>query len=176
MEQVGENMHSFEENSFYNFGQKFYIINQETFANLKQLREFDKVYIDNILIERINILLEFTNNHEEFCCAITKARMGRKRYFWFPMLFYKKCFSWIRVRIETTKCLVCGWQGSIANPTLPDLYETLDNKFELMKVATQIETIPCPNCNSLLRRHAIWVESSRKDGGWRDHLRPELYL
>lgn len=152
-------MYNFKLDSFNNCKQVFYVINKERFNYLKQLSHFEEVTINKTLIDKLNMLLQFVNSHEGFCCAITKAQLGKKRYFWFPMLFYKKFNRWIRVRIETVKCSACGWQGNIANPTLPDLYETLDNKYKLMKAGEQIETIPCPICNCLLERHAIWVET-----------------
>lgn len=157
MEQAGENMYSFEKNSFIDCKQKFYVVNREGLNQLKNLEQFDGGYINNILIDNLNKLLQFTANHEGFCSAITKARVGKTKFFWFPMLFYKKSDKWIRVRIETTICSVCGWKGDIANPTLPDLYETSYNKFELIKAASQIETTPCPKCKNVLKRHAIWV-------------------
>lgn len=162
MEQVGENMYNFKNNIFINCDQTFYLINKDGFECLKKLHQLDEVYINETLINKIDILLQFVSNHKGFCCGITKAKIGKEKYFFLPMLFYKKCSEWIRVRIETTKCSACSWQGNIANPTLPDLYEVLDNKFELMKNAMQIETVPCPKCNKMLKRHAIWVETDNK--------------
>lgn len=149
-----------ENSSFYNCGQKFYIISHDICYDLKEIRSLGKKYFTKILINEINKLLEFSEKNTGFCCAVTKIKMGKERESLLPVLFYKTVSGWVRVRIETTKCTICDWHGRIANPTLPDLYETLDNRFELMKEVSQMESILCPKCNNSLERHAIWIEDN----------------
>ena len=84
------------------------------------------------------------------------------KYFFYPMLFYKKGSEWIRVVPQTARCSACGWEGKIANPVAPDLYMKFDNEFELLNKAAQIETVPCPRCNKRLKQRAIWVETDNK--------------
>lgn len=153
-------MFDFENNSFYNCGQKFFIISKDICNDLKEMRLSDKNNFTKTLVVEIGKLLEFSEKHEGFCCAVTKIKRGKERFFLFPVLFYKTVSGWVRVRIETTKCSRCDWHGRIANPTLPDLYETLDNRFELMKAASQMGAVLCPKCNNPLERHAIWIENN----------------
>lgn len=153
-------MCDFENSSFYNCGQKFYVIRHDIYYDLKKTQSWREKYYTKVLDNEINKLLEFSEKYTGFCCAVTKVKGGEEREFLLPVLFYKTESGWVRVRVETTKCTICDWHGSIANPTLPDLYETLDNRFELMRAASQMESILCPKCNNSLERHAIWIEDN----------------
>ena len=155
-----KNMKYQKNDSFFNCNQKFYIIDKTTLDELHEADWFEGVPINNLLINEIDKLFCFVRKHPNFCCAITKIQTKSKKSFWLPLLFYKSLSGWVRVRIEYTVCPYCGWKGQIANPTLPDLYETLENKFDLLQTASQIKSLPCPRCNKNLCRHSIWVETS----------------
>ena len=159
-------MYNFKKHRFVNCEQIFYKINKNGFESLKELHRLDETYdevrISDLLIDWIDKDLRFANAHRGFRCGMTKLRFGKEKYFFYPMLFYKKGSEWIRVGLETTGCSACDWRGTIANPVAFDLYISFDNRYELMNKAAQIETVPCPRCNKRLKQRAIWVETDNK--------------
>ena len=53
-----------------------------------------------------------------------------------------------RIQLETTEYTNCNWQGTIANPTQPDLYIALKDRFEIMRNYDLCKVI----CNDLLHK------------------------
>lgn len=161
MEQGGDFMDDFEFQTFINCGQRFYVIDALKWERLKNDGSFKEVSFGSAnLINIISNMVQFAENHSGFYCAITKSRIGNIKYFWLPLLFLETEIGPIRVRIETTTCQECGWQGIIANPTLPDLYDTVNDKFNEMNKTVQLRTKRCPVCNAKLGRHAIWIANN----------------
>lgn len=149
------------ENMFFDCEQKFYKINRIEWVEIQKKNEFDGVKLNSKwLIDKVNKMIEFTERNKDFFCAITKVTIKNVKDCILPMLFYKMERGCIRVRIEHVKCLNCGWQGNIANPTLPDLYDLVPDKFNTMEKGYQISTMNCPKCNKKLERHAIWIENN----------------
>lgn len=147
------------EDFFINCKQRFIIIDKEKWKCLKERGEYEGVKFEHkSLLDSITKMVEFAEENIGFCCAITKSMIGTMKSFWFPVLFYESDIGWIRVRIELIECLNCRWKGNVANPSLPDLYDTVENKFEEMKVVQQLNFLKCPECNSKLKRDAIWLK------------------
>lgn len=153
-------MHFANNETFWDYGQEFYILKKDKWEVLKKTEEWVKLEIAYpMLIQRINHQIEFTEKNSDFICAITKQPLGRKRDMWVAFLFLKMDEGWQRIVLETTGCTNCNWQGIIANPTQPDLYLSLSKRFEIMNKSTQLKQVTCPICNGKLKRFAIWVES-----------------
>ena len=152
-------MSCFGEKTFFDCGQKFYIINRDIWIELKIKNQYEGIDLNSkTLCNVVNKLVNFTEHNDGFLCAITKVEFGKAKGFILPMLFYIINNEYVRVRIEYIKCSNCGWEGNIANPTLPDLYEFIPNRFNQMEKGYNIPTVNCPNCENLLERYAIWVD------------------
>lgn len=141
---------------FWNCGEKFYVFNKEKWVVLRKT----EYWVEHPMLSQwIDYKIEFTEKNEDFICAMTKHPMKKRRDAWFPYLFYIMEEGLQRIQLETTECTNCNWRGTIANPTLPDLYIMLEDRFELMRKSAQLKQVTCPICNGKLKRDAIWVES-----------------
>lgn len=140
---------------FWNCGQKFYVFDKIKWTALKETEYWIK---HPMLRQLIDQDIEFVEKNEDFICAMTKYSMKDKRDTWIPHLFYILDEGLQRIQLETTECTNCNWRGTIANPTLPDLYIMLEDRFELMRKCAQLKQVTCPICNGKLKRDAIWVE------------------
>lgn len=151
-------MNNIQEGSFYDCDQKFYIINEDKWNELLKAKQLDGIGIDNkTFVTYMDKLMKFCGKHKEFCCAITKVYFDKKKGIWHPFLFYHIGSKRIRVRIENAKCIKCNWEGIIANPTLPDLYETVSDRFSKMKASYGNPSVGCPCCGEKLPRFAVWA-------------------
>lgn len=65
------------------------------------------------------------------------------------------------MQLEHANCLKCDWEGTIANPTHPEVFFGLKNEFELMRKMDKLPFCKCPKCGGEISRQAIWVEGSR---------------
>lgn len=141
---------------FWNCGEKFYVLNKEEWTALRKTEYWiERPMLSQLLDKKI----EFIEKHDEFICAMTKYPMKNRRDAWIPCLFYIMNEGLQRIQLETTECTNCNWRGTIANPTLPDLYLMFEDRFELMRKSAQLKQVTCPICNGKLKRDAIWVES-----------------
>lgn len=144
---------------FWDNGQKFYVLKRNKWEALKKTEEWiEKNASHPMLIQRIDNKIEFTEKNEGFICAVTKQPMKKMRDIWITFLFFIMDEGLQRIQLETTECTNCNWRGTIANPTLPDLYIMLEDRFELMRKCAQLKQVTCPICNGKLKRDAIWVE------------------
>lgn len=154
-------MHSLEENIFYDCEQKFYKINRMKWIELQKKDNFLGIELNSKwFIDKVDKMIGFSERNKDFFCAVTKASIKNVKDFLLPMLFYEMDKEYIRVRIEHVKCAKCGWKGNIANPTLPDLYELVPARLNMMERECKIPTQNCPNCKNKLERYAIWVETN----------------
>ena len=67
-----------------------------------------------------------------------------------------------RVILQYANCLKCDWNGIIANPTEPDLFLTLENRFDILKRMNQLPFCKCPKCGNEISSKAIWVEKCKE--------------
>lgn len=155
-EHKGENMLKCKYTTFSNCGQLFILITRVQFIELKECKQLDGVALPNSLIDWLESMLTFTEHHSGFSCGITKLRIGKLRSFWNPILFFWSQNELVRVGIENVKCC-CGWEGIIANPTLPYLFDAIPNRYEEMNKAVQYGKCICPLCNKQIDRNAIWI-------------------
>lgn len=102
-------------------------------------------------------MIKFSEKHREFSCAVTQLRFGESTSAWIPMLFVRMQSQMVRVVTENAICSKCGWKGIIANPDLPWLFDGHPNRFEEIKLASKLQSVPCPHCGATLSRHAIWA-------------------
>lgn len=147
-------------NNYKAFHVSSYYLEMEQIKTLELLElEEAEIYILNIIEEVLIDIINMVDKSEDgFSCAITKSMIGTRKSFWFPVLFYESDIGWIRVRMELIKCLNCGWKGNGENPSLADLYDAVENKFEEMKIVQQLNFLKCPKCNSELKRDTIWLK------------------
>lgn len=148
---------------FYNCGQKFYILDKDIWEIILKRGEFRGTKVDgNALITKmISNQIAFAEKNRDFRCAITEQQIGKMkdRVLLVSYLFYKVKLDWQRVQLETTECIDCGWRGTIANPTVHDLYLPLSNGIDLERKSCELQKVGCPKCNGRLKRFAIWAEA-----------------
>lgn len=102
-------------------------------------------------------MIEFVLNHTDvFCLGLQKDWANN----WIPHIILKLNSSWQRVQIEHSRCAKCGWLGTIADPTIADLYLGLTSKFEAIRAAYTLPKLNCPRCGEELDRHAVWVDNA----------------
>ena len=70
-----------------------------------------------------------------------------------------------RVHITSVKCTVCGRDGIVADPTEPDIYTGVADKYSAIDRARELPTLPCPKCGAILSRPAIWMRAAPDSGG-----------
>ena len=145
---------------FWDHGQKFYVLNRDKWEALKKTKKWIEMGAAYpTLIQRIDYKIEFAEKNVKFLCAMTKQPMKKAGDMWIAFLFFIMDEGLQRIQLEITECTNCNWRGTIANPTLPDLYIMLEDRFELMRKCSQLKQVTCPICNRKLKRDAIWVES-----------------
>ncbi|WP_028590995.1 hypothetical protein [Paenibacillus massiliensis] len=123
-----------------------------------------ELLINNPIIENqpINALdtvcnmMDFVRKYSSFSLAFYPLGSQKK---WMFCLLLSKNEKLQRVQIENVQCKVCNWKGSIANPTIPELYYGCPDRWGALEEASKIPIVHCPNCNSTLPRHSIWVSS-----------------
>ena len=142
--------------TFSNCGQLFFLITRAQLIELKECKQLDGVSLPNSLIDWLDCLLTFTEHHSGFSCGITKLKIGKVSSFWNPILFFRTQNAWVRVGLENVKCC-CGWEGIIANPSLPYLFEAVTERFEEMNKAAQSGKCICPICSRQVDRNSIWI-------------------
>ena len=101
--------------------------------------------------------LEFIDNHAGFAIAFRPVKWKNVKK-WIPCMLYKYGGEWRRVVLQYADCSACGWHGNTASPTEPDLYITLENRFEILKRMGQLSFRSCPVCGSRISTKAIWIE------------------
>lgn len=153
---------------FENCGQQFYLVTTERFNELVVAKQFLGIAVPDSLIEHIRKMLAWSGSHEGFQCALTATHIGPTKKFWLPILFFESEVGMIRVSIENARCDYCTWNGYIANPTSPYLFETLSDRFLKMKEAANYPCVPCPQCGAKFNRNAVWAGSQNSDVTVRD--------
>jgi hypothetical protein len=80
---------------------------------------------------------------------------------WTSYVFFKIGEHFQRVHLEKLTCKNCDWQGMTANPMVIDPYfgdGINQDHFTLMRYAERYPVLKCPQCDSSLPRHPIWIE------------------
>ncbi len=137
-------------------GQKLLFPNQSEWIILKK-----NPFIDNIPIavqDSMWSALEVVNQYPELFLGLACISVFKS---WIPYVFIKINSYFQRGHIETLTCNVCSWRGKTINPMVIDPYlgnEINQYHFTLMKLAEKFPILPCPNCDSKLPRHPIWIE------------------
>lgn len=137
-------------------GDDVYVLDREMHKGISKLRRRGKREKENYMFTMLNKDIEFICNHAGFAIAFrpVKWKMAKK---WIPCLIYKYEGVWRRVVLQHANCLKCDWNGSIANPTDPDLYITSENRFDILKKMNQLSFCMCPKCGSEISSKAIWI-------------------
>lgn len=138
-------------------GDDVYILEKEMCEGLEKLKKQIKLEKKDYLFAMLNNDVEFISNHSDFAIAFRPVKWINSRK-WIPCLIYKYQGAWRRVILQYANCLRCDWRGNIANPTDPDLYITLENRFDILKKMNQLSFCKCPKCGSEISSKAIWLE------------------
>ncbi|MCB5951016.1 hypothetical protein LI951_02940 [Enterococcus sp. BWT-B8] len=147
-----------QEDIFHNCGQEFHRVDKSKWVAIKKNRAYEGIALDSsILTEDIDYKIEFSEKHVGFVCGLIKVKIANKDM-WLPMLFFDVSGQWQRVHLENSFCTNCNWKGIIANPTDPDLYLALPERFELMRKSAELKRATCPVCQGEIARFAIWAE------------------
>lgn len=138
-------------------GDDVYILEKGMSKGLEKLKKQIELEKENYLFIMMNNDIEFICNHSDFAIAFRPVKWINSVK-WIPCLIYKYKGEWRRVIIQYANCLTCDWRGNIANPTDPDLYITLENRFEILKKMNKLSFYKCPKCGSEISSKAIWLE------------------
>lgn len=151
---------------FRNCGQKTVLIDHALLEQMKQMTEYDGAEISSAMLDFADKMVAFAQKHEGFFCGLVKVKFGKDRVLWFALMFLDTGDELIRVAVQNARCPKCDWRGLAADPTVPYLFDTLDDRFELMRCAAKRKAVPCPQCGSKLDHHgmhAVWVWSDSKE-------------
>jgi hypothetical protein len=119
--------------------------------------------IDNMpiaLLDSVKLVIGFSEKYPEINLGLGLISIWKK---WMPYIFLTINSNFQRVHLEKLTCKICGWQGMTANPMIIDPYlgDGINQDYiTLMKYAEKYPILKCPQCNSSLPRHPIWIEYS----------------
>lgn len=139
--------------------EELYVIDQQHIDTLKFADEIEGIKIGGPTIKNsLDSMIEFVKKHTDFTLAMHKYFIGQSRYKWIFCVLYEMAGEYQRVQIENTMCAKCGWQGIVANPTIPSLYDTVKDRNEALNLAWNLPSKSCPSCGEKLDRHNVWNE------------------
>ena len=144
-------------NVFDNYGEKFISVNRQNIESVLKT-DFKDYVLGETVGEILKEMISFAEDNHGFLCAVTSVGISKHIIY---MLFYTYHDMRLRVGLEYSKCQ-CGWNGTVANPLVPYLYETLDNRFTILnELKNKISFLNCPICNQPLNRPAIWLQTDK---------------
>lgn len=142
-------------------GDAVYILDKSMKDGLNILEKRANKEKDDSVYSMLKKDMRFICTHDNFAIAFRPTHSPTVR--WIPCLIYKYKGEWRRVVIQYVNCLACDWTGTIANPTDPDLYITLENEFEILRKMGQLCFCKCPRCGSKISSRGIWIEGEEID-------------
>ena len=134
-----------------------YVIETSMKDGIERLKEMVNLDKNNAVLALLEAYIEFICNHQNFAIALEPIK--RDPLAWIPRSLYKYEKNWRRVVLENVNCMKCDWEGLIANPTVYDLYITLENPFDILKEMDKLHFCKCPKCGGEISRQAIWIET-----------------
>ncbi len=135
-------------------GDDAYILDKEMYDGLEKLKQKIKLEREDCLFSMLNKDIEFICKYSGFAIAFLPVKWKKV----IPYLIYKHEGEWRRVSLQYANCLKCDWNGSIANPTVPDLHITMENRFDILRKMEQLSFCGCPKCGGKISSPAIWIE------------------
>lgn len=139
-------------------GDDVYILKKEMYEGIEKIKKQLGIKKEDSLTTQISKDVEFICNYSDFAMAFRPVQWGESRR-WIPCLIYKYKGEWRRVILQYASCLVCDWNGSIANPTDPDLYITMKSRFDILKKVNNLPFLTCPKCGNEISSKAIWIDN-----------------
>ena len=76
---------------------------------------------------------------------------------WWHCVLVKKDSNYIRINLQRCSCSYCPWEGWIGNPVCWNIYIGAPDDMAALNKSRELPKVKCPNCNSELKDHAIWV-------------------
>lgn len=138
--------------------EKLYLINMERWHVIEREKEIDGISLGGEhLLRSLFGMADFVKQHEGFSLAFYRYSIGKSMWKWLFCILYNISGEWQRVQIENITCEFCGWNGEIANPTLPSLYDTVKDRQGALNSAWNLPKIECPTCGKKLTRNPIWI-------------------
>lgn len=141
-------------------GEDVYIVEKGMYKELEKLKQRINLESADYVFQRLKKDVEFVCNHSDFAIAFRPVKWVDDRK-WIPCLIYNYAGEWRRVILQYANCLKCNWTGNVANPTDPDLYFTMKNKFQILKEMNKLPFLKCPKCGSEISTKAIWLEDCK---------------
>ena len=136
-------------------GEEVYVLDRSMHKGMSILKARAAIEIDDLTLSLLKRDIEFVCRQENFAIAFRPIKYRTNE--WLSCLIFKHAGEWRRVALEYVNCLKCDWTGNAANPTAMDLYNSMDNCFEILKKMHQLPFLKCPKCGSELSTKAIWV-------------------
>ena len=138
-------------------GEDVYIVDKNMKEAIKKLNKIIELKKNSYMLSMLGKDIEFIYTHSDFAIAFRPVGCETTTT-WIPCLIYRYKGEWKRVVLQYANCLKCGWTGYTANPTDPDLYITLKNRFDILRNLNKLPFCKCPKCGNEISSKAIWVE------------------
>lgn len=138
-------------------GEDVYVIEKGMNKELEKLKQRINLERASYVFEMLKNDVEFVCNHSDFAIVFRPVKWGESRR-WIPCLAYRYEGVWRRIVIQYAQCLQCNWTGNVANPTDPDLYITMENRFKILNEMARLSFLKCPKCRCEISTKAIWLE------------------
>jgi len=146
------------ENKFILNDELVYIVKEEIIKSEIELTEVDELSdmgrLTGLALEKQR---KFASTRDGFKIAFHQVRIGETLK-WMFYLLYEYQEKYYRVQIENSKCNNCENIFSIANPTLPNLFDFVKNERGILEEVKKLPGVNCPYCNHQVDRNAIWSE------------------
>lgn len=139
-------------------GENVFFIDPNMKEEIQNAREFIDANNGDCLIEHLSYDINFMLVHVGFAVIFRPVFLGEKEI-WVPCLVYYYKDAWQKVAIQHVFCKECGWKGRIACPTDADVFDGMQNRFERMKKAFELQFLGCPECGGKLSSNAIWIDT-----------------
>lgn len=144
-------------------GEPIYILNTSVFSEMRDDPSIDGISLGGpSLLKLLWSMMDFVECHPDFSLTLYRYPLGPAKWRWLFSILMNDEGIWQRVHIEQVICNRCSWEGKIANPTEPSLYDTVPNSKQALENAWKQSKVSCPKCNNELPRYAIWVEPNNR--------------
>lgn len=143
-------------------GENLYIIDSTMNKALNKLLKISNANRNSAVFDLLRNHIKFIYDHPNFGLAF-RPFLFRNTTKWVPCTIYKLEGIWKRVQLQNVHCLNCNWTGEAANPTSPELYELMTNRFEILEKMWELPFCVCPKCGGKLSTQAIWIEGKESE-------------
>lgn len=141
-------------------GEDVFVLDRTMYLGIQRIKEKVDEHKNDLVLDMLKKNALFISNVSGFAIGFRFIR-GKKNK-WLPCLLYKYEGIWRRVNIRHADCLECDWTGLIATPMDPELYEMMENWYDILQNMKKLHFLNCPRCGGKISGRAIWIEECRE--------------